>query len=123
ELVELGRSGFEAFRRPEPTALERFLSGDTHELPFLAPALHRLLEELPDERTGLARSERHLLEALAVRRRTRGGLFLASQDAEEAPYAGDLWVWRRLDELAAGDDALLRLGSAVEITDTGRKVL
>jgi hypothetical protein len=123
ELAELGRSGFEAFRRPEPTALERFLSGDTHELPFLAPALRRLLEEFPDAQTGLARSERHLLEALATRRRTRGGLFLASQEAEEAPYTGDTWVWRRLDELGAGEHPLVELGSILDLTEAGRAVL
>lgn len=82
ELVELGRRSWDAFRAPDPTALEKLLAGDTSPLPFLAPALRRLLEELPDERSGLARTERHLLEALSEGPRTPVQLFLASQERE-----------------------------------------
>jgi DNA-binding transcriptional MerR regulator len=106
-LVDLGRRGWDAVRAPEPTAIEAFLGEDTSALPFLAAALGRMLEELPDSRNGLARSERQLLELLADEPGTPRTLFLESQNREEAPYDGDAWVWRRLADLGGGERPLI----------------
>src|SRR5262249_23210896 len=70
-------------------------------------ALRRLLEELPDSRTGLARSERQLLELLADGTRTPARLFVESQAHEEAPFAGGAWGWRQLAELGKGGTPLI----------------
>ena len=107
EAVELGRSAWDAFRRPDPTAVEALHAGDTSALPFLRAALHRLLEEFPDTRSGLARSERQLLEALAAGPRTPRQLFVETQTREEARFAGDWWVWTWLAGLAAGPRPLV----------------
>jgi hypothetical protein len=107
ELAALGSLGWTAVTAPDPAEIEAFLARDTSGLPFLADALRRLLEELPDAHNGLARSERHLLELLRDGARRPPELFVAAQDLEEAPFAGDSWVWRRLAELAAGPRALL----------------
>ena len=61
--------------------------------------MRRLLEELPDAETGLSRTERQLLEALLHGPRRPPELFAASQAREEAPFAGDAWIWKRLAEL------------------------
>jgi DNA-binding transcriptional MerR regulator len=98
--VELAALAWDAFRAPDPRSLEDVLGRDTSAAPFLAAALRRLLEELPDARTGLSRSERQLLDALTEGPRTPVELFLHVQDAEEAPFDGDAWVWRRLAGLA-----------------------
>ena len=118
-LLELGRRAWDAVRAPVPTAIESFLAGDTSALPFLAAALRRLLEELPDTRSGLSRTERQLLEALAAGPKTRAEAFLACAAREEAPFAGDTWVFRVLDglgPLVAGEREL-------ELSDDGRAVL
>jgi hypothetical protein len=107
ELAALGNLGWEAIRGPEPTAIERFLAGDTSGLPFLDAALRRLLEELPDTGTGLSRSERQVLEILADGARTPPELFHESQAREEAPFDGDTWLWRRLASLGAGERPLV----------------
>lgn len=107
ELVSLGARGWAAVCAPQPSALESFLEEDTAPLPFLAAALQRLLEQLPDARDGLSRSERQLLEPLAVGASTPGQLFVESQRREEAPFDGDAWVWRRLAELGSGGRPLL----------------
>src|SRR5439155_5508915 len=65
ELASLGARGWAAVCAPEPSALESFLEEDTAPLPFLAAALQRLLEQLPDAGDGLSRSEHQLLELLA----------------------------------------------------------
>jgi hypothetical protein len=119
ELVALARRAWDAVRAPEPTAIETFLSEDTSALPFLAGALRRLLEELPDTRSGVSRTERQLLEALADGPTTRVEAFLACAAREEAPFAGDVWVFRTL----AGLGPLVTAGPRVELTDEGRAVL
>jgi hypothetical protein len=133
EILELGRSGWEAFTAPEPTAIDAFLAADTSALPNLAAALRRLLEELPHVRDGLARSERQLLEPLLDGPKRPFELFLASQQAEEAPFDGDAWVWRRLAGLQPlvtelppppplGDTRRFT-STTVELTPQGRAVL
>jgi hypothetical protein len=132
-MLALAREAWDAFRAPEPTAVAELLRRDTSVLPFLAPAFVRLLEELPDADSGLSRTERQLLEALLDGPRTPPGLFVASQAREEAPFAGDTWVWLRLAELQPLVEELPPappLGDArefadarVTLTDLGREVL
>jgi DNA-binding transcriptional MerR regulator len=133
ELRELARAGLKAFTAPEPTAIEAFLARDTSALPHLAPALRRLLEELPDTRTGLGRGERQLLEPLLDGPKRPPELFLASQAAEDAAFEGDAWAWRRLAGLQPlvselppppplGDTRRFT-ATTVELTAEGRAVL
>jgi hypothetical protein len=142
ELVALACDAWDAFTASEPTAIATFLGRVTQALPFLADALRRLLEELPDTEAGLSRSEREVLESLADGPQTPWRLFLESQEREEAPFEGDAWFWRRLSELGSGDRPLLvrvdgepvgpppPLGeprafaaATLELTDDGRAVL
>ena len=133
EMLSLVRETWAAFRAPEPAGLGGLLDRDTSALPHLAPALRRLLEELPDVESGLSRTERQLLEALLDGARRPHELFVASQAREDAAFAGDAWVWKRLAELQPLVDELPPpppLGDAhafaaarVELTDLGRRVL
>lgn len=109
EAVALGRLGWDAVCAPEPTAIEALLGRDLSARPFLGAALRRFLEELPDVTSGLARSERRLLELLADGPRAPASLFEESQRREEAPFDGDAWVWRRLAALGAGIQPLVTL--------------
>ena len=70
--------------------------------------------------TGLSRLERQLLEELAPGPRSLTELFLAMEPREEAPFAGDELVWRRLEDL----EPLVTCGEQdVTLTEAGRKVL
>lgn len=132
EVLELARAGWAAFTAPEPTALAAFLERDTSALPYLAPALRRLLEELPDD-AGLSRSERQLLALLADGPRLPPQLFAEVQRLEEAPFEGDAWVWRRAASLVPLvepvpqppplGDARRFAATPVTLTDAGRAVL
>jgi hypothetical protein len=86
EQTGLASGGWAAVRTPDPTAVERFFEMDTSALPFLAGALRRLLEQLPDYATGLSRSESQLLALLAEGPPTPPQLFVESQQLEEAPF-------------------------------------
>ena len=58
----LAADAWEAFRAPNPTAIEEVLRSDTSALPFLAAALRRFLEDYPWTIDGLTRTERRLLQ-------------------------------------------------------------
>ena len=141
-VVEIGRRAWDAFRAPEPTGIHGLVAEDTSAMPFLEPALRRLLQEFPDARTGLSRGERQLLEVLAARPLRPGQAFEASIELEEAPFEGDTWVWRRLAGLATGARPLVATATggamprppplgdpdefaatAIGLTDAGRAVL
>ena len=106
---------------PDPRALARAAASPDERLPYVAPALRRLLEELPGARDGLARTERQLLAAVAAGARTREQAFLAAAAAEEAPFLGDTTAFDRLEELAA---ARTRWSAAAsQLTEAGAEVL
>jgi hypothetical protein len=59
----------------------------------------RLLEELPDVRTGLSRTERQILEALAAGPLPPSELFAAVAAHEDPPWIGDATVFDLADDL------------------------
>src|SRR3954453_6643363 len=75
--VRAGRAAWDVFRGTDPRALARAAAAPDEPLPFLAPALRRLLEELPGPRDGLGRTERALLAAVAAGARPPGQGVLA----------------------------------------------
>jgi len=132
--LDLGRRGWQALHEPSPLALERFGRGDTTALPHLGAAIRRFLEEYPDTRTGLSRTERMILEALSQGASGPGELFLALQRREERVFMGDYSFWRILHALGSGPEPLVRLipepvpgqvlpRGGASITEAGRAVL
>ncbi len=92
--------------------LDRNLSA----LPFLGAALRRLAED----RENPPRSDRQLLDILAEGPRTRHQLFRENSKREEAEFAGDFWIWRRLDALVdkgviVEDGETLRLAEPIDL--------
>ena len=113
-------------RGGDPVELARTAATPDERLPYLAPALRRLLEELPGTRDGLGRTERQLLEAVAAGARTREQAFVASMAAEEAPFMGDTIAFDRLEGLEGLVDGGLRLtaeGQAVLAGEADRVAL
>jgi hypothetical protein len=91
-------------------------------LPFLAPALRRLLEELPWVRDGLSRLERQVFEALADGPLGFGELFPRAHHHREDPiFLGDSALALHLDRLAA--DAFISKGPEFALTERGREIL
>jgi hypothetical protein len=106
--AEAATGAWAAFTAPDPAGLERAAATPAASLPFLAPALARLLQEYPWQEDGLARSERQALEAAAANP-VPVEAFAAAQAGEERPFLGDLDFLRLLRRLAGGDRPLLRL--------------
>ena len=115
---------YETLRGADPAALARVAFEPLPGLPYLAAALRRLLEERPWSGPGPGRSERQILAAVAAGARTPAKVFAATWQMEEAPYMGDTWLWRRIDELAGGERPLLaRVAGRLELTPEGRAAL
>jgi hypothetical protein len=96
-----------AFISAEPGALAELVREDEPELPFLMPALRRLLGEYPATFNGLSVSEQRALEALA----SAGELDLASlmralHRHERFFYMPDGSVAQMMRGLGTGDNAL-----------------
>ncbi len=99
--LELGRRAWRAFRSDDPRAIEALAREEGGPLPDVARALHRHLEQFPSVRSGLSRSERQALEALADGPLPFEDFFRAAQRDEEALFLGDAVFESYLGELAA----------------------
>ncbi len=110
-LIALAARAWDAFRAPEPVALDALRGKGTPALPVLAPALERLLQELPSKANGLSRTEHAALAAVAEGARAPAEIFVAVHTREERPFMGDWAFWRVLARLASGTKPMLELAS------------
>jgi hypothetical protein len=106
-VLDAATSAWAALQAPEPTALSEWATRASEPLPFLAPALRRLLEELPAPSDGLSGTERRALQAVAAGAQTPPAAFVAAQRLEDAPFLGDTWFFRALCALGQGTARLL----------------
>jgi hypothetical protein len=100
ETLTAAAAAWEACRASEPTGLVEWATREAAGLPFLAPALLRLLEELPAPADGLSGTERRALHAVAAGAATPVAAFVAYQQLEPAPFLGDAWFFRTLAGLS-----------------------
>jgi hypothetical protein len=99
-------AAWSAFRAPEPTLLASFDHAGAW--PSLRNALHRHLQQFPAVDTGLSRSERQTLIALADGALPLRAAFRAADyDVEEAIFMGDLGWWYHIRTLITGPRPLL----------------
>jgi MerR-like DNA binding protein/uncharacterized protein DUF1835 len=105
--LQTAATAWAAVQAPEPTALAEWATRETTHLPFLDPALQRLLEELPAPTDGLSGTERRALEVIASGAPTPPAAFIATQRLEDAPFLGDTWFYRTLSALGQDTNRLL----------------
>ncbi len=102
-MVELSVAGWAAFRSDDPENLLGFLKGDTSALPFLGAALHRHLQEYPDSKTGLTRTEAQILRLIADGTSGPVSIFLKNMDLETVLFIGDWPSFTIIDRLCAAE--------------------
>lgn len=105
--IETAHEAWDAFTAPTPTALAAFASERHEALPYLVPALRRLLSELPAPRSGLSLTEQRILEHLADGPRKVAHVFAAVHSMDEAQFLADLPFFLRLDGLAFAHEPLI----------------
>jgi hypothetical protein len=121
--LALGRLGWAAFRAADPRDLEKLALEGAAELPALAPALRRLLQQFPGVGDGLSRTEREVVATLAAGPLPFEELFERSQADEDPKFLGDAVLELYLDRLAAPPKPLLVGDDGVwSLTELGREV-
>ena len=96
-----------AFRQATPELYAAQLEGPATPLPYARPAIQRMLEELPAPRSGLPRTGRQMLQALADGADTAGKLFPAATAHDDPKFMGDQPFWRILEDLGLADEPLI----------------
>lgn len=92
--LALGAEVWAALRAPDPEGLHAIAAAGTPELPTMAPALRRHLQELPWSTDGLALTERLALTALRREPATGSQVFRTlHRETEPLPFLGDLMLW------------------------------
>lgn len=119
--LRLAAAGWKAFTSPDPAALPAFLAGDLSALPSLRPALERFREEMPKPPTGISRTGRQILAAVAHGPLSYAELFKANQACEDVPFLTELTFRRRVEILQLARVPLLT-PEPYELTATGRRV-
>jgi len=118
----LGERAWKAFCSPDPLALRNLVSDNLSPLPFLRAALQRHLEEFPAPPDGLGRTDRQILRAIEAGAQQFEAVFRANQEAETAPYMGDMTIRSRLDALSRAWHPLITR-EPFTLTTEGRRVL
>jgi hypothetical protein len=123
-IFKSARRNWQRFTSPSPSELYAAAGEDAIGLPFLRAAMQRLCEEYPSARDGLSRSQRQVLLAVAQGTARSDELFARTQAREEASFLGNRAFSVMLDELRAGEGALIE-GSeeSMVLTPLGRSVL
>ena len=107
-MLATARAIWDEFGDATPLAVSaRVERGPVEGLPFMRPALIRMLEELPDSETGLGRVETTALRLLAERTSTGWELFRAVIAREEAAFMGDASFASILLDLARCEEKLI----------------
>lgn len=121
EQIDLACRAWKVFGSRDPEAIVDFLEEDTSSLPYLAPALRRHLEEFPSVDSGLSRSEREALTAVAEGFTTPVGAFLEVAKKQESIFLGDIIFFSYLERLSGDENALMTWadGSAVVAPTAG----
>ena len=132
EEIEVGAAIWKAFCGDDPRRLVSFAS-DAGPLRYVPRAMHRLLEEFPAAKAGLARSERQILEVLSEGPRSPGQAFVACAKLEDDIWMGDWSFWAIVRRMASAAPPLVAADvqrvedrfpeGILTITAAGRQVL
>lgn len=104
----LADTAWTALTATTPEKLANLLQQSLSPLPYLGPALRRLLEELPAPATGLSRTEQALLSAIAGGETSPYRVFKAVH--ESLPRLSGYWEFGRILDRLASAAAPLILG-------------
>ena len=130
--LTLAARAWQAYRSPDPRAIEALLEDDTSALPFLAAALARQLEEFPSDADGLSKSERRLMEQALDGPADLADVWPCLHEDERAYYITDSSLMDLATGLAASSPPLMILSTngnntlphgSVGLTADGRDVL
>ncbi|MDQ3673125.1 MAG: hypothetical protein M3365_01960 [Gemmatimonadota bacterium] len=105
--LALGMRAWAAFGSVDPSAIARMIAEDTSALRYLSAALTRHLEEFPDSRSGLSRSEAEALTAIEAGHATPVAAFLEVARQQRSIFLGDIVFYWYLERMSDNDSPLV----------------
>lgn len=97
EHLNLAKKAWAAFCHRTPERWEKLLYEPTALLPFLKAAVYRMLEEFPNTKCGLSRTEYQALRIIANGTNNPLHIFHKYQSFEERRFMGDIIFWKILE--------------------------
>lgn len=113
EQYALAGRAWSAYRQSNPEAWSDLLTENLSALPFLRDTIERTLQEFPDSRSGLSRSEQQVLSVIAGGEARPGVVFGECQKLEKRVFMGDSSFWLVINRLLKAENALLLLNHGV----------
>jgi len=122
EHLYIADKAWKAFGNNTPLMWEKLLNESTAILPYLKGAIYRMLEEYPNTKCGLSRSEYQALVIVANGTDNPLEIFLKYQSFEERKFMGDVIFWKILENFQ-NYNVIEKVEGKLQITDLGRKLL
>ena len=119
----IAQKAWSAFREPTPTSWFTLLKKQTSILPFLQPAIFRMLEEFPNTKTGLSRTEYQALLIISNGIDEAKDIFEKCQSFEERKFMGDVIFWKILNNFENHNIIKRDINNKLTITSFGKELL
>ena len=120
---KVAQKAWSAFREPTPKLWFNLLKKTTSILPFLQPAIVRMLEEFPNTKNGLSRTEYQALLIVSNGIDDANDIFEKCQSFEERKFMGDIIFWKILNNFENYNIIKRDINKKLTITSLGREVL
>ncbi|CAA6815942.1 MAG: Unknown protein [uncultured Sulfurovum sp.] len=122
EHLSLANKAWLAFGQTNPQKFSKLVNKSTALLPFLKGAIYRMIEEYPNTKCGLSRTEYQALMVISSGINTPLEIFNTSQDLEERRFMGDVIFWKILENFEKYK-VTQREEEKILITSLGEKLL
>ncbi|HHD82303.1 MAG TPA: DUF1835 domain-containing protein [Campylobacterales bacterium] len=122
EHLEIAQQAWKSFGNATPIEWEKLLNQSTSILPYLKGAIYRMLEEYPNSKCGLSRSEYQTLIIIANGTDNPLEIFMKYQSCEERRFMGDVIFWKILENFQ-NHNVIEKIEGKLHITSLGRKLL
>ena len=124
EHLALADKAWRAFSEPIPEIWFALLKENLSLFQFLEGAIKRLLEEYPNTKNGLSRSEHQALLVISKGIENPHEIFKEAQSYEERKFMGDIIFWKILDNfIQYGVISSEENGQVLNITPLGQQLL
>lgn len=114
--LKLAKLSWAAFTAETPEQWAALLKEDTSALPFLEGAIVRMIEEYPNCRNGLSRTEQQALQIIAEGEKHPAKIFLRNQSMEAGMFLGDSSFWNTLRNFLQSSPPLVTLTGGKALT-------
>jgi len=123
QQLKLAQEAWSAFRESKPKRWFKLLEKPTSILPFLKPAILRMLEEFPSIKNGLSRTEYQTLLVISNGIDDAQDIFEKCQSFEERKFMGDVIFWKILNNFENYNIIKRDINNKLTISPLGRELL